>query len=174
MLAVGADRQFFLKGTGLANIMEEYQSTKVCREKLSRDLANASDALPEQQAKVKKLQSQIQLAEKARNLRKKQEDLKAQLAWAFVHDKEGEIETVRAFVEELNAKIEMLQTKLAEIDRVQEKAKDDINVIRDEITKFVEDHRQTQQEMSAKKKKLTEARGNLTAAKVGAGRSQFR
>ncbi|KLT43062.1 P-loop containing nucleoside triphosphate hydrolase protein [Cutaneotrichosporon oleaginosum] len=157
---------FFLKGTGLASIMEEYQSTKIHREKLSRDLANAEEALPEQQSKVKKLQNLIQFAEKARNLRKKQEDLKAQLAWAFVHDKERDIETVRQFANELQAKIDMLETKLEEIDAAQEKAKSDVTVIREEIAKFVEDNRQTQQEMSAKKKKLQEARTALQAAKA--------
>ncbi|BEJ01991.1 hypothetical protein CcaverHIS631_0606730 [Cutaneotrichosporon cavernicola] len=157
---------FFLKGSGLADIMDQYKLTKFSQEKLSRDLANATDALPDQQDKVRKLQNLIQYAEKARNLRKKQEDLKAQLAWAFVNDKEGEIDTVRGYIEELNDKSEMLEGKLSDIDTADKKVKDDIKMLRDGIARFFDDHRQTQQEMSAKRKKLGDARGALAAVKT--------
>jgi chromosome segregation ATPase len=162
----GADPQFFLKGTGLSRIMEEYQATEVHQKKLSRDLANAKEALPEQQDKVRKLQSQIQYAEKARTLRRRQEDLKAQLAWAFVADKERELEQHRVVLEERTAKIETLDGKLAEIDVAQEKAKTDVGELTDDIRTFVEGHRQTQQDMSAKKKKMAEARTALASIKV--------
>ncbi|GMK57361.1 hypothetical protein CspeluHIS016_0401950 [Cutaneotrichosporon spelunceum] len=157
---------FFLKGTGLGSIMESYKLTKYSQEKLSRDLASATEALPEQQDKVRKLQNLIQYAEKARNLRKKQEDLKAQLAWAFVNDKESEIETVRGYMASLNVKSEMIVGKLGEIDTADEKVKEDIRMLRDGIAKFVDDHRQTQQDMLAKKKKLSAARTDLAAAKT--------
>lgn len=158
--------QFFLRGTGLASIMEEYQVTKISREKMSRDLANAAEALPEQQAKVRKLQNQIQLAEKARTLRKKQEDLKAQLAWAFVHDKEEELDALRKYGDDLKKKEAKIEDTLAKLESDQTQAQADIAGVKEDITQFVEGHKQTQQEISAKKRKKVEAQAALAAAQV--------
>lgn len=148
--------------------MEQYQETNVLREKLSRDLANADEALPEQQAKVKKLRNQIQLAEKARTLRSKQEDLKAQLAWAFVHDKEQELEQVNQFLQDLTAKEEKIQGNLTQVAADQEKAEADLAGVKEDITQFVDGHNQTMHEINARKRRKQEAQAALAATQVSA------
>lgn len=58
------------------------------RRKMDSDLARAREGIPNQRAKVERLQSDIRSAERARELKGEKTECEKKLAWAFVKRKE--------------------------------------------------------------------------------------
>lgn len=80
--------QFFLKGTQLSQLSEEYQT---CLENIGQTqkvLTRKSEAIPELEEALEEATSRFQEAHKAREQRHKADELKKELAWAHVAAKE--------------------------------------------------------------------------------------
>ncbi|KAK0188177.1 hypothetical protein F5146DRAFT_1104896 [Armillaria mellea] len=76
--------KFFLRGTQLSQLSDEYTT---CLE----NIEHTTKVLNSKKAPVKKPWTRFQEATKARDQKKKVDELKKELAWSFVHDKEAEM-----------------------------------------------------------------------------------
>lgn len=80
--------QFFLRGTQLSQLSEEYDSCLGNINSTKRILHQKKQALPELRAAFKEATARFQEASKAREQRHKADELKKELAWAHVAAKE--------------------------------------------------------------------------------------
>ncbi|KAG6333299.1 hypothetical protein ID866_5786 [Astraeus odoratus] len=110
--------QFFLRGTQLSQLSEEYDVCLAHINQTKKVLHQKKQALPELRATFKEASARFQEASKAREQRHKADELKKELAWAHVAAKQQEME--KKFEEVAKAqrrlpKIETgLQNKVAE------------------------------------------------------------
>ena len=80
--------QFFLKGTQLSQLSEEYQT---CMENISQTakvLKRKAEVIPDLEEQFLEAQQRFEEAERAREQRHKADELKKELAWAHVAAKE--------------------------------------------------------------------------------------
>ena len=80
--------QFFLRGTQLSQLSEEYST---CLENISQTqkiLKNKSEVLPDLEQALEDATSRYKEAEKARSMKHRADELKKELAWAHVATKE--------------------------------------------------------------------------------------
>ncbi|KAG5221636.1 Structural maintenance of chromosomes protein [Salix suchowensis] len=84
--------KFFLKGTQLSQLSEEYELCFDNIKATSRVLNQKKEALPDLRAEFREATRRFEEAAKARELKKKQDELKKELAWAHVKTKELEME----------------------------------------------------------------------------------
>ena len=76
--------QFFLKGTQLSQLSEEYQT---CMENISQTakvLQRKQEVIPDLQEAYNEAYARFEEAEKAREQRHKADELKKELAWSHV------------------------------------------------------------------------------------------
>lgn len=104
--------QFFLKGTQLSQLSDEYD---ICMENInttSKVLSQKRTALPDLKEKRDAAAARLAEASKALEQKKKADDLKKELAWAHVGAKEAEMgEKMR---EVASAESRLAKTKTAE------------------------------------------------------------
>jgi hypothetical protein len=82
-------RQFFLRGTQLSQLSDEYDT---CFENISQTtkaLHQKKECLPDLQTAFKEASARFDEASKAREQKKKADELKKELAWAHVAGKEA-------------------------------------------------------------------------------------
>ncbi|PIL22905.1 hypothetical protein GSI_15601 [Ganoderma sinense ZZ0214-1] len=133
--------KFFLKGTQLSQLSEEYQT---CMENISQTakvLTRKAEVIPDLQEAYEEAQARFEEAEKAREQRHKADELKKELAWAHVATKEAE----------LTGKL----TEVANIEHRVGKA--------EESVKQAEDKRATVENQVAAYEEELEALGNVNA-----------
>lgn len=106
--------QFFLKGTQLSQLSEEYD---VCLENIAQTgkiLIQKKEAIPELHQALHEATTRFQEAEKARVQKHKADELKKELAWAHVHKKEQEMTAKMEEVAKLRHRLPRIQEKLDE------------------------------------------------------------
>ena len=89
MPTVHESLQFFLKGTQLSQLSEEYQT---CMENISQTakvLKRKAEVIPDLEEAYHEAQARFEEAERAREQRHKADELKKELAWAHVATKEA-------------------------------------------------------------------------------------
>lgn len=104
--------QFFLKGTQLAQLSEEYE---VCLENINitaKVLSQKKLALPDLKARFEEAKARFQEASKALEQKKKVDDLKKELAWAHVGTKQKEMEDKLTEVAKAESKLPKIQMEL--------------------------------------------------------------
>lgn len=104
--------QFFLKGTQLAQLSEEYD---ICLENISQTskiLARKRDALPDLRNALREAVARYEEAAKAREQRKKVDELKKELAWSHVKTKELEVGVRLEDLEKANRKLPRVEKQL--------------------------------------------------------------
>ncbi|KAK0487309.1 P-loop containing nucleoside triphosphate hydrolase protein [Armillaria novae-zelandiae] len=83
--------KFFLRGTQLSQLSDEYTTCLENIEHTTKVLNSKKAVLPDLRAACKEATARFQEATKARDQKKKVDELKKELAWSFVHDKEAEM-----------------------------------------------------------------------------------
>ncbi|PBK97840.1 P-loop containing nucleoside triphosphate hydrolase protein [Armillaria gallica] len=83
--------KFFLRGTQLSQLSDEYTTCLENIEHTTKVLNSKKAVLPDLRAACKEAMARFQEATKARDQKKKVDELKKELAWSFVHDKEAEM-----------------------------------------------------------------------------------
>ncbi|KAI9057466.1 P-loop containing nucleoside triphosphate hydrolase protein [Trametes sanguinea] len=112
--------KFFLKGTQLSQLSDEYQT---CMENISQTakvLKRKSEVLPDLEEALAEARARWQEAEKAVELKNKSEELRQELAWAHVESKREELEKQLIEVEHIKHRVDRCkaQVTMAEADRV--------------------------------------------------------
>jgi structural maintenance of chromosomes protein 6 len=80
--------QFFLRGTQLSQLSEEYETCLENISQTSKVLMRKKEAIPDLQAHYKEVLTRFEEASKAREQRHKADELKKELAWAHVATKQ--------------------------------------------------------------------------------------
>ncbi|THH19093.1 hypothetical protein EW146_g2017 [Bondarzewia mesenterica] len=108
--------RFFLRGTQLSQLSEEYETCMENVSQMSKVLARKKEALPDLEAQFEEASARFEEASKAREQRHKADQLKRELAWAHVATKKEEL---REKVEEhakLAHRLPKIQEKLTEAE----------------------------------------------------------
>ncbi|KAF6754824.1 P-loop containing nucleoside triphosphate hydrolase protein [Ephemerocybe angulata] len=106
--------KFFLMGTQLFQLSTEYD---ICLEnirKTAKVLVNKKEAIPDLRRAFNEALRRFKEAEKAREQKKKVDDLKKEKAWAHVNEKKEELEAKLADVQQKKLRIPKIQEKLDE------------------------------------------------------------
>ncbi|KAF9483584.1 P-loop containing nucleoside triphosphate hydrolase protein [Pholiota conissans] len=83
--------KFFLRGTQLAQLSEEYEACLSNINQTAKLLSVKKEALPDLKARLREVRARYEEASKAREQKKKVDDLKKELAWSHVAAKEAEM-----------------------------------------------------------------------------------
>ena len=86
--------QFFLRGTQLQQLSEEYDACLANIQQTAKVLHQKFEAIPDLENAYKEVKVRFEEANKARELKQKITDLKNELAWSYVAEKEA----VRLFI----------------------------------------------------------------------------
>ncbi|KAI0916775.1 hypothetical protein AcW1_007861 [Taiwanofungus camphoratus] len=108
--------RFFLRGTQLSQLSEEYQT---CLENIGQTqkvLKRKSEAIPELEEALEEATARFQEAAKAREQRHKADELKKELAWAHVASKEDELKAKVEEVAKLSRRLPKIKDALAEAE----------------------------------------------------------
>ncbi|KJA20562.1 hypothetical protein HYPSUDRAFT_142094 [Hypholoma sublateritium FD-334 SS-4] len=113
--------KFFLRGTQLSQLEEEYTACSKNVNLTARVLASKKDAIPDLEDRVRETEARYAEASKARQQRKKADDLKKELAWSHVAFKKNEMEEAIQHTAKLTRRLvkieESVQSSEAEFDK---------------------------------------------------------
>ncbi|KAH8998535.1 P-loop containing nucleoside triphosphate hydrolase protein [Lactarius akahatsu] len=108
--------KFFLRGTQLSQLSEEYETCLENISQTSKVLMRKKEAIPDLQAHYKEVLTRFEEASKAREQRHKADELKKELAWAHVASKQDEVTEKATEVHKLQQRIPKIQRSLDEAD----------------------------------------------------------
>ncbi|KAI9465450.1 P-loop containing nucleoside triphosphate hydrolase protein [Lactarius psammicola] len=108
--------KFFLRGTQLSQLSEEYETCLENISQTSKVLMRKKEAIPDLQSHYKEVLTRFEEASKAREQRHKADELKKELAWAHVASKQDEVTEKATGVHKLQQRIPKIQRSLDEVD----------------------------------------------------------
>ncbi|KAL4080728.1 P-loop containing nucleoside triphosphate hydrolase protein [Scleroderma citrinum] len=156
--------KFFLRGTQLSQLSEEYDSCLAQINQSKRILHQKKQALPELRAAFKEATARFQEASKAREQRHKADELKKELAWAHVAAKQQEMEAKFEDVAKAQRRLPKIEAGLNAAEARFKEATDEIERLEKEIAELGNiDHlnqsaKQLQDKMRANKATLGQFR----------------
>lgn len=130
--------KLFLRGTQLAQLSQEYDT---CLENISttaKMLAKKREVIPDLRANLKEVSDRFEEASKAREQRKKVDELKKELAWAHVAAKEREMEDKFVALAKAEERIPRAKEKLQEAQNKIRAAEREIEERESEFTQLGE------------------------------------
>lgn len=118
---------FFLKGTQLKQLSDEYELIKANVARIKRIVEKKEEALPDLENAAREAAGRYQLIEKQRDQQQKLQSLKNQVVWAQVVEKEDKLKKSQE-------KTSRLQSKAAKIEKDMERLANERKEIKDKIT----------------------------------------
>lgn len=158
--------KFFLKGTQLSQLSEEYELCFDNIKATSRVLNQKKEALPDLRAEFREATRRFEEAAKARELKKKQDELKKELAWAHVKTKELEMEKQMKDTAKLAKGVPKLQDLVDEAEAKFQSATEEVAQYESEfkdlgdIGHLNDRKKELQDQIRANKNKLTDFRND--------------
>ncbi|KAJ7069570.1 P-loop containing nucleoside triphosphate hydrolase protein [Mycena amicta] len=129
----GDKYKFFLRGTQLSQLSDEYTACLANVSATSRVLAQKKEAIPDLKATLKEATARFQEASRARDQARKVEECKKELAWAHVNTKQAEMEAKQQDVAKA-------QRRLPKIQESMEEAQADLDKIDESMTTLEAEH----------------------------------
>ncbi|CAK5284121.1 unnamed protein product [Mycena citricolor] len=108
--------KFFLKGTQLSQLSEEYETCMANISTTAKVLAQKKEALPDLEQALKEANARFEEADWARQQAQRVDELKKELAWAHVNVKEKEVEDKTVEVTRLGRGPAKAQEKIDEAE----------------------------------------------------------
>ncbi|KAL1408182.1 hypothetical protein Q8F55_004987 [Vanrija albida] len=128
---------FFMKGTQLAPISDQYNGIKKRVVKIQEDLNSAEEEIPELQVKERALRRQMEAAKKVSELRKEEYNLQRQIAWAYVAGKEKECGSVRQDVKDSSDKLAKIDETISDKQGIRHDSERKMEIIQREMDDIV-------------------------------------
>ncbi|GJE88371.1 hypothetical protein PsYK624_044540 [Phanerochaete sordida] len=122
----GDKYKFFLRGTQLSQLSEEYST---CLENISQTqkvLKAKSEVIPDLEEQFRDASARLKEAKKARDLMHRVDDLKKELAWAHVTVKEKELHDKIKEQEKLRGRLTKVEQHIQEAERAELVAADNV------------------------------------------------
>ncbi|RDX50230.1 P-loop containing nucleoside triphosphate hydrolase protein [Lentinus brumalis] len=157
--------KFFLKGTQLSQLSEEYQTCMENISQTSKILKRKAEVIPDLQEQYNEAQQRYEEAEKAREQRHKADELKKELAWAHVAAKQEELESKMREVASIQRKIERNEAEVQAAEARRTACNERVMALEEEIDALgdVDTLNQRLEEIkkktSANKQKMSQLRG---------------
>ncbi|GAA5823619.1 hypothetical protein JCM11251_000701 [Rhodosporidiobolus azoricus] len=154
---------FFLRGTQLAQLTEEYEQIRANTEQMEEALSRKKEVLPELKDAYRRAKERAKDAQAAVAQQENLDALKDQLAWAYVEEVEKQIAFGQAAIEREQAKLAEMQLEIDEIQRLIDEAETTVG----DLNEAAIESRQTAEE---KQPRLDELQQQLDADKERAKR----
>lgn len=104
--------QFFLRGTQLSQLSDEYDTCKANIDTTTKVLQQKKEALPDLRTAFREATVRFEEASKAREQKHRVDELKKELAWSHVAAKEAEMTIKFQEVAKLTTKVPTIQKNL--------------------------------------------------------------
>ncbi|KAJ7134841.1 P-loop containing nucleoside triphosphate hydrolase protein [Mycena epipterygia] len=108
--------KFFLRGTQLSQLSEEYDTCFANITATTKVLSQKKEAIPDLRAAFREASNRFEEAAKAREQKKKVDELKKELAWAHVNLKKEEMEGKTEEAAKMARRLPKIQTSLDEAE----------------------------------------------------------
>ncbi|KAI0338901.1 P-loop containing nucleoside triphosphate hydrolase protein [Trametopsis cervina] len=118
----GDKYKFFLRGTQLSQLSEEYSTCMENIVQTQKVLKNKSEILPDLEESLREATQRFKEADKARQQKHKADELKKELAWAHVAAKQEEYKEKLGDVEKQKKRIKKVQSNVEEHELKQHNA----------------------------------------------------
>ncbi|KAG5721478.1 Structural maintenance of chromosomes protein 6 [Termitomyces sp. T112] len=115
--APGDKYKFFLRGTQLSQLSDEYTTCLANIKQTHKVLEQKKEALPDLRIAFKEATVRFQEAAKARQQKQKADELKKELAWAHVRSKEEEMENKFKEVAKQESRLPKIQKNIEDAER---------------------------------------------------------
>ncbi|CAG8456372.1 2856_t:CDS:10 [Racocetra fulgida] len=142
--------KFFMKGTQLTQLSEDYELIRESIETTQNIIKHKKEVLPDLLRAAKDAEAKYKDMEKARELEVMVSNLKDQMAWAQVEEKEQEVAEAEANLLRARRRLPSVQTNLEK----EQKKFDEINSIISELEQRLHEHATTTQPLQNRKKEL--------------------
>eukprot|EP01094_Clydonella_sp_ATCC50884_P004676 TRINITY_DN1370_c0_g1_i4.p1 TRINITY_DN1370_c0_g1~~TRINITY_DN1370_c0_g1_i4.p1 ORF type:complete len:1101 (+),score=321.45 TRINITY_DN1370_c0_g1_i4:133-3435(+) len=109
--------KFFLTGTGLGNLRENLLRVRGLLDELRAVLATKTEALEGLKDELRGLHEERKAHAELESRRQRLEELRRELLWRYVHEKQAEVETLDQNVEKLDQTIANIEDKIAAKDK---------------------------------------------------------
>ncbi|TFK33017.1 P-loop containing nucleoside triphosphate hydrolase protein [Crucibulum laeve] len=164
--------KFFLRGTQLSQLSDEYDTCLENITQTAKVLAQKKEALPDLKVAYRESAVRYDEAQKAREQKKKVDDLKKELAWAHVKTKEMEMEKKFEEVARATRRLPKIEENLAKVTAEVETASEEVTRLEAEfrglgdINDLVAQRENLQTKMRANKTKLSEYNADINQMNV--------
>ncbi|KAH8072267.1 P-loop containing nucleoside triphosphate hydrolase protein [Cristinia sonorae] len=125
--------KFFLRGTQLSQLSEEYSTCLENITQMQKVLVHKSEAIPDLVQALNEASARYEEADKARQQRHKADELKKELAWAYVVEKENEMRSQMETCEKQKRRLPKLEEEIAKAERSIQDASDKVTKFEEEI-----------------------------------------
>ncbi|KAG7088218.1 hypothetical protein E1B28_012235 [Marasmius oreades] len=159
--------QFFLRGTQLSQLSTEYET---CLENINNTmkvLANKKSAIPDLEAAFKEASLRFEEASKAREQKQRVDDLKRELAWAHVAEKQRELEAKALDAEKQQRRLPKIQRGLVKAQAELQEAEAQVRQFEEEVAalgthdELTEKHTEAKQKIALQRREIGECRGEM-------------
>ena len=151
--------QFFLRGTSLAQLSEEYDLVKQNITAIETALKNKDRVLPDMKERVREAQKKVESVQAGAALEERLAYCQAESAWSMVIGKEAERDSKVADLKSKRKKARKIAIEL-------EKANADENTLKEELQALEADANAVKEAMKPAQDELKAAIADLKAAKV--------
>ncbi|CAG8672880.1 433_t:CDS:10, partial [Cetraspora pellucida] len=142
--------KFFMKGTQLTQLSEDYELIRESIETTQNIIKHKKEVLPDLLRAAKDAEARYKDMEKARELEVLVSNLKDQIAWAQVEEKEQEVAEAEANLLKARRRLPSVQANLEK----EQKKFDEINLVISELEQKLHEHATTTQPLQNRKKEL--------------------
>ncbi|CAE6468016.1 unnamed protein product [Rhizoctonia solani] len=160
--------QFFLNGTSLTQLSDEYETILESLKKTETILQSKQTVVPDLKRQFTEAQSKYREAQAAQQQSRRVEDLDKEMAWAHMKRKKIQMEVLVTDHETAKKNVEKAQSHVDGAKKELQKAEDEINSVNQEEEEgdnagSLEDRRRKiREDMKSKKDRLREAKSQMS------------
>ena len=158
--------QFFLRGTSLAQLSEEYDLVKQNIDSIAGALETKRSSMPDMRARVEEAQKKVDSVQAGVALERRLVGVQAESAWSMVIGKEAERDEATTGLETKRKKARKVQARLEKAQGEEAALKEELNALEAETTEIKEAMRPAQDELKEATQALKNARVELRGADV--------
>ncbi|KAJ6525222.1 hypothetical protein DFH09DRAFT_173736 [Mycena vulgaris] len=124
--------KFFLRGTQLSQLSEEYDTCFSNITATTKVLSQKKEAIPDLRTAFREASTRFEEASKAREQKKKVDELKKELAWAHVNAKKKEMESKTEDAAKMARRLPKIRTSIEDAQKALEAANDELVAVEQE------------------------------------------
>ncbi|THH16753.1 hypothetical protein EUX98_g9252 [Antrodiella citrinella] len=125
--------KFFLRGTQLSQLSEEYSTCMENITQMQKVLLHKSEAIPDLEEALQEVTARFQEAVKAREQKHRADELKKELAWAYVVEKEDEMRVQSEKCESQRKRIPKYEDSIHTAETAIQAANDNVAKLEEEL-----------------------------------------
>ncbi|KAL0575298.1 Structural maintenance of chromosomes protein 6 [Marasmius crinis-equi] len=158
--------QFFLRGTQLSQLSTEYETCLENITNTTKVLSHKRDAIPDLEAAFKDAKQKFEEASKAREQKRRVDDLKKELAWAHVNTKQREMEAKMQDAAKQERRLPKIKAEIEKAEAEVDTANAEVLRLEAEVDSFgsqdelKEKHNEAKRKVATEKREIAECRND--------------